>query len=89
MGLAYYGETSRTCGLDADGAYMFDDALRPSTSLVAVDGVVRVLIERPGTMRHHDALTPDLRLAIADGPEVEAKGPLRWKLRSQTTAAWA
>jgi hypothetical protein len=68
MDLVYYAESSPTCGYDADGVYMFDDALRPSRFVLAAEGVVRVLIERSGTMRVTTTpLTPDLRLATADG----------------------
>lgn len=42
MDLIHYQETSATCGYNADGDAMFDDAFRPATALDALDGELAI-----------------------------------------------
>jgi hypothetical protein len=42
MDLIYYQEISATCGYNADGDAMFDDAFHPATALDALDGELAI-----------------------------------------------
>lgn len=64
MDLIYYAESAGTCGYNADGEAMFNDAFRPATAAVAPEGELAISIDPDGaTSVDIQPLEPGLRLA--------------------------
>lgn len=65
--VVFYGESSPTCGFNADGDAMFDDSFRPERAILATDGRLEIAVDQPGSVTVDTRLLqPDTGLAAID-----------------------